>query len=48
MLRSQDDTFVATFSARGATREGIREAAEEDYRSLTREHRDREAVDEAS
>ena len=48
VLRRQDGSFVAAFSAMGATREGIREAAEEDYRSLTREHRDREAVDEAS
>jgi hypothetical protein len=31
ILRRQDDTFVAAFSARGATREGIVEAAKEDY-----------------
>ena len=37
-LRRQDDSFVAAFSARGATREGIVEAAEEDYRALLREH----------
>ena len=48
VIKRQDGSFVAAFSARGATREGIREAAEEDYRSLTRVHRDREAVDEAS
>ena len=31
ILRRRDDSFVAAFSASGATREGIREAAEEDY-----------------
>jgi hypothetical protein len=31
ILRRVDGTFVAAFSARGATREGIVEAAEEDY-----------------
>ena len=31
VLRRQDGTFVAAFSARGATREGLVEAAEEDY-----------------
>jgi hypothetical protein len=31
ILRRQDDTFVAAFSAQGATREGIVEAAREDY-----------------
>ena len=34
VLRRQDGTFVAAFSALGATREGIVEAAEEDYHSL--------------
>jgi hypothetical protein len=34
ILRRQDDTFVAAFSARGATREGIVEAAKEDYTIL--------------
>ena len=34
VLRRQDDTFVAAFSAQGATREGIVEAAMEDYRTL--------------
>ena len=35
ILRRQDDSFVAAFSARGYTREGIVEAAkEEDYRQL--------------
>ena len=36
MLRRQDDTFVAAFSARGATTEGIIEAARDDYRELVR------------
>jgi hypothetical protein len=30
ILRRQDGTFVAAFSAQGATREGIVEAAKED------------------
>ena len=34
VLRRQDGSFVAAFSARGATREGIVEAAKEDYRRL--------------
>ena len=34
VLRRQDDAFVAAFSARGATRESILEAAKEDYRAL--------------
>jgi PAS domain-containing protein len=34
VLRRQDGTFVAAFSAQGATREGISEAAREDYRRL--------------
>ncbi len=34
ILRRQDDSFVAAFSARGATRESIVEAAKEDYRQL--------------
>ena len=34
VLRRQDRTFVAAFSAQGATREGISEAAREDYRRL--------------
>ena len=32
--RRQDGSFVAAFSARGATREGIVEAAKEDYRKV--------------
>jgi hypothetical protein len=31
VLRRQDGTFVAAFSAQGASREGIVEAAKEDY-----------------
>ncbi len=34
VLRRQDGAFVAAFSAMGATREGISEAAEEDYKKL--------------
>ena len=40
VLRRQDDAFVAAFSARGVTREGIVEAAKEDYRALLEAHRD--------
>jgi hypothetical protein len=34
ILHRQDGAFVAAFSARGATREGIAEAAKEDYGRL--------------
>jgi hypothetical protein len=34
LLRRQDGAFAAAFSARGVTREGILEAAKEDYRRL--------------
>ena len=34
ILRRQDGAFVAAFSSRGATREGIVEAAKEDYERL--------------
>ena len=34
LLRRRDGTFVAAFSARGATREGIVGAAKEDYGRL--------------
>jgi hypothetical protein len=34
VLRRQDGAFVAAFSARGVTKEGIAEAAKEDYRKL--------------
>ena len=43
VLRRQDDTFVAAFSARGASRKGIVEAAKEDYRELLRVHRAHQA-----
>ena len=36
VLRRQDGAFVATFSVRGATKEGITQSAEEDYRALLR------------
>ena len=38
ILRRQDGSFVAAFSASGATREGILEAAKEDYRERLRAH----------
>jgi hypothetical protein len=34
VLRRQDGTFVAAFSSRGGTKEGILEAAKEDYPAL--------------
>lgn len=37
ILRRQDGTFVAAFSAQGATKEGIVEAAKEDYAALMSE-----------
>jgi hypothetical protein len=40
ILRRQDGSFVAAFSAQGATEEGIREAAMEDYRALVEAHMD--------
>jgi len=36
ILRRQDGSFVAAFSASGATKEGILEAAKEDYWELVR------------
>ena len=39
LLRRQDGSFVAAFSAMGATREGIEEAAREDYWQLIQAHR---------
>ena len=36
ILRLQDGAFVAAFSARGATREGMLEAAEDDNRERLR------------
>ena len=38
VLRRQDGVFVAAFSARGATEEGIIRAAKDDYRALLEEH----------
>jgi len=38
ILRLQDGSFVAAFSASGATGEGILEAAREDYRERLRTH----------
>jgi hypothetical protein len=38
ILRRQDDSFVAAFSACGATNEGIVEAAREDYWELIQAH----------
>jgi hypothetical protein len=38
ILRRQDDSFVAAFSAWGATKEGIRQAAEQDYAAVLREN----------
>jgi hypothetical protein len=38
ILRRQDGSFMAAFSARGATKEGILEAAKEDRRELIRAH----------
>jgi len=38
VLRRQDGSYVAAFSALGATREGIVEAAREDYAALVEEN----------
>ncbi len=38
VLRRQDGSFVAAFSAKGATKEAIVEAAREDYRALLEKH----------
>ncbi len=38
VVRRQDDSFVAAFSASGITKEGLVEAAKEDYRALTTEY----------
>jgi hypothetical protein len=38
VLRRQDGSFVAAFSARGATSDGIVEAAKEDYWLLVQGH----------
>jgi hypothetical protein len=39
ILCRQDASFVAAFSAKGVTKEGLIEAAKEDYRELVRIHR---------
>ncbi len=36
ILRRRNDSFVAAFSARGATKDGILEAAKEDHRERIR------------
>ena len=38
ILRRQDDSFVAAFSARGVTDEGVIEAANEDHSEFVRDH----------
>ncbi len=38
ILRRQDGSFVAAFSARGATKEGIAEAVREDYWKIIQAH----------
>ena len=38
VLCRKDGTFVAAFSAQGVTREGILEAAREDYAALLRKN----------
>jgi hypothetical protein len=45
-LRRQDGAFVAAFSARGLTREGIVEAAKEDYRQLVEAYGARQGQEE--
>jgi hypothetical protein len=46
VLRRQDGSFVAAFSAQGATREGILDSAKEDYRRLVEAHASSSAVPE--
>ena len=48
VLRRQDGAFVAAFSARGVTTEGIAEAAKEDYRKLLLRLRVRQEQEELS
>jgi hypothetical protein len=43
ILRLQDGSFVAAFSASGATRKGMLEAAKEDYRERLRAHAARQS-----
>ena len=47
VLRRQDGAFVAAFSAAGATREGVVEAAREDYRELIRALQGSPAIQES-
>jgi hypothetical protein len=44
VLRRQDGSYVAAFSAQAATREGIVEAAQEDYQTLQRQLADAHEV----
>jgi hypothetical protein len=46
-LRRQDGAFVAAFSAQGATKEGILEAAEADYAKLIEANADSLGLREA-
>jgi hypothetical protein len=46
ILRRQDDSFVAAFSAQGATREGLVAAAREDYNSLLEQRAEGDAGEE--
>jgi hypothetical protein len=46
-LRRQDGAFVAAFSAQGATKEGILEAAEVDYAKLIEANADSLGLREA-
>ena len=48
VLRRQDGAFVAAFSARGATRGGIVEAAKEDYAALLRERTDPQGMEDGA
>jgi hypothetical protein len=46
ILRRQDGAFVAAFSAKGATKEGIIEAAKEDYSQLVEAYAARQGQEE--
>ena len=46
ILRRQDGTFVAAFSAQGVTREGLVAAAREDYKSLLERRAEGDAGEE--
>ena len=47
VLRRQDGSYVAAFSAQAATREGIVEAAQEDYQTLQRQLADEHEAGDA-